>query len=49
MQVEDYFNFLAPDDIRLKGTCIGEVETILFDYLFRARTPEEQSKIYHLQ
>jgi hypothetical protein len=33
MQIEDYFNFLAPDDIRLKGTRIG-IETILFDYLF---------------
>lgn len=40
MQLEDYFNFLAPDDIQLKGTRIG-IETILFDYLFRARTSEE--------
>ena len=40
MQLEDYFNFLADDDIRLKGTRIG-IETVLFDYLFRARTPEE--------
>jgi uncharacterized protein (DUF433 family) len=45
MQLEDYFNFLAPDDIRLKGTRIG-IETILFDYLFRARTPEEIARIY---
>ncbi|ELR97803.1 DUF433 domain-containing protein [Gloeocapsa sp. PCC 73106] len=45
MLLEDYFNFLAPDDIRLKGTRIG-IETILFDYLFRARTPEEIAKIY---
>ena len=23
MQIEDYFNFLAEDDIRIKGTRIG--------------------------
>lgn len=45
MQLEDYFNFLAPDDIRLKGTRVG-IETILFDYLFRAKTPEEIAKTY---
>lgn len=45
MQLEDYFNFLAPDDIRLKDTRIG-IETILFDYLFRARTPEGIANIY---
>lgn len=45
MQLEDYFNFLAPDDIWLKDTRIG-IETILFDYLFRARTPEEIVAIY---
>ncbi|MCX7853494.1 MAG: DUF433 domain-containing protein, partial [Caldilineales bacterium] len=32
MQLEDYFDFLAPDDIRIKGTRIG-IETILTDYL----------------
>ena len=32
MQLEDYFDFLAPDDIRLKGTRLG-IETILTDYL----------------
>ncbi|MEG4573439.1 DUF433 domain-containing protein [Microcoleus sp. N3A4] len=45
MQLEDYFNFLAADDIRLKGTRIG-IETILFDYLFRAKTPEEIAQTY---
>lgn len=45
MQLEDYFNFLAPDDIRLKGTRVG-IETILFDYLFHAKTPEEIAKTY---
>lgn len=32
MQLEDYFDFLAPNDIRVKGTRIG-IETILTDYL----------------
>lgn len=32
MQLEDYFDFLAPDNIRVKGTRVG-IETILFDYL----------------
>ena len=45
MQLEDYFDFLAADDIRLKGTRIG-IETVLFDYLFRARTPEEIADTY---
>ena len=45
MQLEDYFNFLRPDDIRLKGSRIG-IETILNEYLFRARTPEEIANIY---
>jgi hypothetical protein len=40
MQLEDYFDFLAPDDIRLKGSRIG-IETILYEYIYRARTPEE--------
>jgi uncharacterized protein (DUF433 family) len=44
-QLEDYFSFLRPDDIRLKGTRIG-IETILYEYLFRARTPEEIANIY---
>lgn len=45
MQLKDYFDFLAADDIRLKGTRIG-IETILFEYLFHNRTPEEINSIY---
>ncbi len=29
MQLEDYFNFLTPNDIRLKNSRIG-IETILY-------------------
>ena len=32
MQLDDYFDFLAPDDIRIKGTRIG-IETVLWDFI----------------
>ncbi|WP_204105561.1 MULTISPECIES: DUF433 domain-containing protein [Spirulina sp. CCY15215] len=40
MQLEDYFDFQRPDDIRLKGTRVG-IENVLYEYLYRSRTPEE--------
>ena len=46
MQLEDYFDFLAPDDIRLKGTRIG-IEHILYEYIHRAQTPEAISERFH--
>jgi uncharacterized protein (DUF433 family) len=39
MQLEDYFDFLSPDDIRLKGHRIG-IDTVL-DYYLEGYTPEE--------
>jgi len=39
MQLEDYFDFLAPDDIRLKGSRIG-IESVLYEYIHRDQTPE---------
>jgi uncharacterized protein (DUF433 family) len=45
MQLEDYFNFLRPDDIRLKGTRIG-IETVLYDFIHRSRTPEQIAQTY---
>ena len=45
MQLEDYFNFLAPDDIRIKGTRVG-IETILYDFIHKCRTPEEIAQTY---
>ena len=39
MQLEDYFDFLAPDDIRIKGHRIG-IESVLYEYIFREQTPE---------
>jgi uncharacterized protein (DUF433 family) len=43
--LEDYFDFLAPDDIRVKGTRIG-IEHILYQYIHRAQTPEEIAQRY---
>ena len=40
MQLEDYFDFLAPDDIRVRDSRIG-VETVLSEYLYHGLTPEE--------
>ncbi|BAZ79665.1 hypothetical protein NIES73_09100 [Sphaerospermopsis kisseleviana NIES-73] len=40
MQLEDYFNFLSPEDIRLKGSRIG-IETILYEYI----VPEHRKKL----
>src|SRR5437868_5563278 len=39
MQLEDYFDFLAPNDIRVLGTRVG-LETILEDYLESGMTAE---------
>jgi uncharacterized protein (DUF433 family) len=45
MLLEDYFDFQRPDDIRLKGTRVG-IETVLYDFSFRARTPDEIARSY---
>ena len=45
MQLEDYFNFLAEDDIRLKGTRVG-IETILYDYINKELSPETIANTY---
>ena len=39
MELESYFDFLSPEEIRIKGTRIG-IETVLEDYLEGA-SPEE--------
>jgi uncharacterized protein (DUF433 family) len=40
MHLEDYFEFLAPDDIRISGTRVG-IETVLYEYIHRGQTPEQ--------
>lgn len=45
MQIDDYFDFLASDDIRLKGSRIG-IETVLYEYIHKAKAggdPEQLS------
>jgi len=42
--MESYFDFLGPDDIRIKGTRVG-IETVLDDYLGGA-SPEEIAARY---
>ncbi len=45
MQLEEYFDFLSEDDIRLKGTRVG-IETVLYDYIYRQRSPEVIAQTY---
>jgi uncharacterized protein (DUF433 family) len=40
MLIEDYFDFLGPDDNRLKGSRVG-IESVLYEYIHRSRTPEQ--------
>jgi hypothetical protein len=47
MQLEDYFDFLAPNDIHLKGYRVG-IETLLYDYIYRSHSPEEIQEITEL-
>ncbi len=37
MQLEDYFDFIAPDDIRIKGSRIG-IESVLYEYIHREQS-----------
>ena len=45
MQIEDYFNFLAEDDIRIKGTRIG-IETVLDEYIHNGKTAKTIKENY---
>ena len=40
MQIEEYFEFVAPNEIRLKGHRIW-IENILYEYIHNALSPEE--------
>ena len=39
MQLEEYFDFLAPDDIRIKGSRVG-IESVLYEFIHREQLPE---------
>ena len=45
MQLEDYFDYLASDDIRLKGHRIG-IESVLYEYVYRAQTAEAIASLF---
>ena len=40
MPLEEYFEFVAPDDIRIKGHRLG-IESVLYEYIHRGRTAEQ--------
>jgi uncharacterized protein (DUF433 family) len=40
MQIEDYFEFLAPDEIKIKGHRIW-IEDVLYEYVYGAKSVEE--------
>ena len=40
MQLDDYIEFLSPDEIRIKGHRVW-IEHILYEYIYRAQTAEE--------
>lgn len=43
MQLEDYFDSFPREDIRIRGTRVG-LETVLYDSIHRARTPEQNRR-----
>ncbi|MFK0733332.1 MAG: hypothetical protein ACIWVG_19640 [Gloeotrichia echinulata HAB0833] len=43
--IAEYFNFIAPGDIRLQNSRIG-IETILYEYIDCGRSAEEIAQIY---
>lgn len=40
VEIEDYFDFLEPDDIRIKGTRIG-IESVLVQHLCHSKSPRQ--------
>ncbi len=40
MKLQDYFDFLADDDIRVKGSRVG-IESVLYEYIYRGQTAEQ--------
>lgn len=40
MHLEDYFEFLGPEEIKLKGHRVW-IEHVLYEYIYRERTAEQ--------
>ena len=47
MELGSYFDFLSPEEIRIKGTRVG-IETVLEDYLEGASPEEIAARYRHL-
>ena len=45
MKIEEYFDYLSSDDIRIKGTRIG-IESVLYEYIHREQSPESIQNIF---
>ncbi len=45
MKLESYFEFLADDDIRIKGTRVG-IESVLYDYIYKNKSAEQIAESY---
>jgi uncharacterized protein (DUF433 family) len=45
MKLESYFEFLADDDIRIKGRRVG-IETVLYDYIYKNKSAEQIAESY---
>lgn len=45
MQLEDYFNFLADNDIRIRGSRVG-IESVLYQFINKSKTPEEIAQYF---
>jgi uncharacterized protein (DUF433 family) len=45
VQIEDYFEFESPDEIRIKGHRIW-IEHVLYQYIYRAQTAEEIAQYF---
>ncbi len=43
MNIEEYFDHLSPDDIRIKGTRVG-IESVLYEFIHREQPPEAIEK-----
>jgi len=45
VELGEYFEEIAPDDIRIRGTRVG-IETVLYDFVHRGMAPEEIAAQY---
>lgn len=45
MNLEDYLEFLSPEDIRIRGTRIG-IEHVLHEFVFREKTAKEIVRMF---